>query len=70
MTRVFTDVEKAYMRNEGCPFCQSELDYEDPELIDGELFRNSYCTNPNCNAEFQETWSISDVTVECQPFTR
>lgn len=64
------DASKLYMRNEGCPYCKGELDYDDLELIDGEVFRNSYCTNPNCNAEFQETWALQSVAVDCTPFPR
>ena len=63
-----TDAEKAYMRNDGCPYCKSKLDYDNLEFIDGEVFRNVYCTNRECNAEFQEVWQLSSVQVDCEPF--
>lgn len=65
-----TDVQKQYMRSEGCPYCKAELEYEEPQMIDGEILRQVYCTNPKCNAEFQETWRFSEVTVDCEPYSR
>lgn len=64
------EAEKAYKRNEGCPYCKAALEYGEFQQIDGEVFRESYCTNPMCRAEFQETWVFDDVAVEAQPCKR
>lgn len=61
------EAEKEYMRNDGCPYCRSKLEYGDLEIIDGEVFRDVFCSSEKCGAEFQETWVLHAVSAYHAP---